>query len=177
MLNGGGQEFGMRGGTENVPYIVGMGVAAADCARHLARNNECLERMRHRLLTRLQDSLGAGSVHVNGPTDPAHRLPNTLSVGFAGGIHSGKLLEAVRDQVAASAGATCHSASGPVSAVLLAMQVPTEIARSTLRLSLGPATTADEVDRAAILLGNEIKKQRGNLERSPLSCTIKKIDK
>ena len=160
LLIGGGQEFGQRGGTENVPYIVGLGVAAEQCAYHLARNQEHTERMRCRLLTRLREALGETSVRVNGPDDPAHRLPNTLSVGFAGNIHSGKLLGAVRDKVAASAGATCHAATGPVSSVLHAMKVPEAFARATVRLSLGPSTTADQVDRAAAILAQEVKRQR-----------------
>lgn len=159
LLIGGGQEFGRRGGTQNIPYIVGMGVAAEHCARALDRNQAHLERMRQRLLTRLQEALGEDNVLVNGPTDPAHRLPNTLSVGFSGGIHSGTLLGAVRDKVAASAGATCHAATGPVSTVLHAMKVPEAYARATVRLSLGPQTTAEEVDRAASILSQEVKKQ------------------
>ena len=160
LLIGGGQEFGRRGGTENVPYIVGMGVAAVHCAEHLSRNQPHMESMRLRLLTRLQDALGEGNVRVNGPKDPAHRLPNTLSIGFAGGVHSGKLLGAIRGKVCASAGATCHAATGPVSAILTAMEVPEEFARATVRLSLGPMTTADEVDRAAAILAQEVKRQR-----------------
>lgn len=160
LLVGGGQELGRRAGTSNVPYIVGLGVAASHAAKHLARNQAHMERLRHRLRTRLSDGLGAENVRVHGPEDPQHRLPNTLSVGFAGGIHSGRLLDAVRDKVAASAGATCHSANGPVSAVLLAMQVPEEYARATVRLSLGPKTTTDEVDRAAAILIDEVKRQR-----------------
>ena len=160
LLIGGGQEFGFRGGTENVPYIVGLGVAASNCAKHLAQNKHHMETMRHRLLTRLEDALGKENVRVNGPQHPAHRLPNTLSIGFAGGVHSGKLLAAVRNQVAASAGATCHAATGPVSAVLQAMQVPENFARATVRLSLGPKTTPEEIDRAAAILSEEVKRQR-----------------
>lgn len=159
LLIGGGQEFGQRGGTENVPYIVGMGVAAVNCIQNLSRNQHHMEVMRSRLLAGLQDALGKDNVRVNGPEDPAQRLPNTLSVGFTGGVHSGKLLGAVRDRVAASAGATCHAATGPVSTVLQAMQVPEELARATLRLSLGPKTTADEVDRAAAILAQEVRRQ------------------
>jgi len=159
LLVGGGQESGQRAGTENVSYIVGFGVAASLCAKHLTSNQSKMEVLRHRLLTRLKDGL-EDNVEVNGPADPAHRLPNTLSIGFGGGIHSGRLLAAVRTKVAASAGATCHSANGPVSAVLQAMQVPEDYARATVRLSLGPKTTVDEIDRAAAILIDAIKTQR-----------------
>ena len=186
LLLGGGQEQGRRAGTENVPYIVGFGVAAAHCAQNLATNQHHMERLRHQLVTRLRDGLRSQgvAVRVNGPTDPAHRLPNTLSIGFGADnnvgdgsrgqqhkqpppqpIHSGRLLAAIRTQVAASAGATCHSANGPVSAILRAMQVPEEYARATVRLSVGPKTTMDQVDRAAVILMKEILKQQ---QRQPL---------
>lgn len=159
LLHGGGQEFGWRGGTENVPYIVGLGVAAARAAAKLRRNQQQLETLRTRLLQRLNnDSLGDGSMVVHGPQDKSQRLPNTLSVGFQG-IQSGALLQSLRRQVAASAGATCHAA-GPISAVLRAMHIPDNIARGTVRLSLGPSTTADEVDRAAELLLRAVERQR-----------------
>lgn len=158
LLVGGGQEDGRRAGTSNVPYIVGMGVAATLSARNLIENRTRMEQLRHRLRIRLMDGISDTMLH--GPTDPEFRLPNTLSIGFGGGIHSGRLLHAVREQVAASAGATCHSANGPVSAVLRAMDVPEVYARGTVRLSLGPYTTIEEVDRAAEILIDEVKRQQ-----------------
>jgi cysteine desulfurase len=97
-------------------------------------------------------------VRANGPSDPNLRLPNTLSVGLEN-IHSGDLLGEIGHLVAASAGATCHSAAG-ISSVLRAMQVPVAFARGTLRLSLGPKTTADEIDRAAEIIANGVERQR-----------------
>lgn len=160
LLLGGGQEGGRRAGTENVPYIVGMGVAAEHCVKLLQRNRQHMEQMRQRLLLALQVFLGPSNVCVHGPTNPGDRLPNTLSVAFVGGVSSGKLLHATRDRVAASAGAACHSsAAGPVSAILLAMNIPEALARSTVRLSLGPQTTAEQVDRAAFILAQEVQNQ------------------
>jgi cysteine desulfurase len=158
LLIGGGQEFGRRGGTENTPYVVGFGVAALKAHRHLATNARHMEAMRCRLLQGLQDRLGASHVRANGPSDPNLRLPNTLSVGLEN-IHSGDLLGEIGHLVAASAGATCHSAAG-ISSVLRAMQVPVAFARGTLRLSLGPKTTADEIDRAAEIIANGVERQR-----------------
>jgi cysteine desulfurase len=115
--------------------------------------------MRYLLLQTLQDELGDDAVRPNGPQDPSLRLPNTLSVGLRG-VHSGKLIQAIGDRVAASAGATCHSTEdAPVSGVLRAMGVPIEYARGTLRLSLGPATTARDVTRAAAIIADAAKKQ------------------
>jgi cysteine desulfurase len=171
LLLGGGQEFGLRGGTENVPYIVGLGLAAANAAKNLARNRQTMETMRHRLRIRLVDALGDENVFVHGPEDPNYRLPNTLSVGFGGGINSASLLSALRERVAASAGATCHASGSGVSTVLTAMGIPEHIARSTIRLSLGPYTTADEIDRAASILAEEIWRQRslGEFEKTEFS--------
>lgn len=157
MLHGGGQEFGRRGGTPNVPYIVGMGCAAEETAKRWSRNAKHMAAVRAYLLEQLEENLEGTSVVVkaNGPAEPHFRLPNTLSVGLKG-IHSGQLLANVKHLVAGSAGATCHSTNN-VSSVLEAMQVPMEYARGTLRLSVGPSTTFYEAEQAAKLLAQECK--------------------
>ncbi|KAG7368898.1 selenocysteine lyase [Nitzschia inconspicua] len=157
LLIGGGQEFGMRGGTENTPYIVALGRAAELAQTHLKRNAAHMEEMRARLLKNLQYSLGASNVLANGPQDHTKRLPNTLSVGIDS-IHSGQLLADVGDTVAASAGATCHSTAS-ISSVLRAMKVPESYARGTLRLSVGPSTTTTDVDEAADIIANAVRSQ------------------
>jgi cysteine desulfurase len=157
MLIGGGQEFGRRAGTENTASIVGFGVAADLACKDWKRNAPYMERMRQLLLSQLQVALGESNVRANGPTDPTLRLPNTLSVGFKH-VHSGDLLGDIGHQVAASAGATCHSA-GAVSSVLRAMQVPEDFARGTLRLSLGPSTTEEDIRRAAAIIAVGVQRQ------------------
>lgn len=164
MMIGGGQEFGRRAGTENTPSIVGFGTAAGLALSGLSRNARHMESLRSRLLSNLQAHLGDANVRANGPSDPALRLPNTLSVGLKN-IHSGDLLAEIGHQVAASAGATCHSASG-VSSVLKAMQVPEDFARGTLRLSLGPKSTAADMDRAALIIAEGVKKQLDSRDSS-----------
>jgi cysteine desulfurase len=156
MLIGGGQEFGRRGGTENTASIVGFGVAADLAWKDWKRNAPYMERMRQMLLSQLQVALGESNVRANGPTDPTLRLPNTLSVGFKN-VHSGDLLGDIGHQVAASAGATCHSA-GAVSSVLRAMQVPEDFARGTLRLSLGPSTTEEDIRHAAAIIAAGVQR-------------------
>ena len=157
LLIGGGQEHGRRGGTENTPYIVGFGSAAETAQKNLKQNAAHMESMRSRLLLKLQETLGSDKVRANGPSDKKLRLPNTLSVGFAD-IHSGDLLGCIGHKVAASAGATCHS-TGSISSVLRAMDIPITFARGTLRLSLGPKTKAEEVDRAALIISDAVKEQ------------------
>lgn len=157
MLIGGGQEYGRRGGTENVPYIVGLGEAASIAAKKWKANAVYMEKLRARLLKNLSNALPAGCIRVNGPSDPSLRLPNTLSVGLKD-THSGKLLTEVGDRVAASAGATCHSTAA-ISIVLKAMSVPEEFGRGTLRLSVGPTTTEAEVDQAVEIIVQAAKGQ------------------
>lgn len=159
MLQGGGQEGGRRGGTENVPYIVGMGKAADIVREEWQTNAAHMEAMRQRLLDNLTQQLGEDVVRPNGPSDSSKRLPNTLSVGLKG-VQSGDLLAKIGNEVAASAGAACHSSgTSGISSVLVAMDVPTEYAKGTLRLSVGPTTTADDVDRAAAIICEEAKRQ------------------
>ena len=160
LLLGGGQEHGRRGGTENVPYLVGMGKASEIALAELDRNAKHMEQMRNRLLEHLKRHLGDEHVKPNGPLDPSLRLPNTLSVGIKG-VQSSHLLEQIGRDVAASAGAACHSSGsgGSISSVLRAMNVPEDLALGTLRLTVGPNTTAREIDRASAIIAHEAKRQ------------------
>ncbi|KAL9187911.1 hypothetical protein ACHAXT_006289 [Thalassiosira profunda] len=168
LLMGGGQEGGRRGGTENVPYIAGMGRAAEllfvknDPCIHLLDAGDHMMAMRERLLQNIVRGLGESMVRVNGPSESFNRLPNTLSVGLKG-VRSGELLANVGDVVACSAGSACHSSSSDqprsYSAILKAINVPPEFAIGTLRLSVGPDTTEDEVDVAAEVIVKEAKRQ------------------
>ncbi|MBI4609605.1 MAG: cysteine desulfurase [Candidatus Rokubacteria bacterium] len=147
LIHGAGHEGGRRAGTENVPYLVGLG-AACEIARHsLPVATETLRRLRDRLWDRLREGLGDALV-LNG--HPERRLPNTLNVNFIGHVGA-DLLEAV-PEIAASTGAACHEGQIHLSPVLRAMGVPAEQARGAVRLSVGRFTTETEVDRAAELL-------------------------
>ena len=166
-LRGGGQEKGRRAGTENCPYIAGLGKAAElltkpsnidSSKKQWMDNAEYMSGLRSRLLDNLTTALGGDNVRTNGPSDPTSRLPNTLSVGLRN-IRSGELLKAVSNQVAASAGSACHANGGGVSEVLRCLHVPDEFARGTLRLSVGPSTTVEDVDRASEIIVTEAKKQ------------------
>lgn len=164
---GGGQEFGRRAGTENVPYIVGLGEACALAAVEWKDRAAHMEKMRELLLTLLTNGLGGPSnnnnnnVQPNGPTDPSLRLPNTLSVGLKD-VDAGELLKTVGDRVAASAGASCHtnSTKAQVSSVLRAMRVPKEFAQGTIRLSVSQITTKREVEEAAAILIEAVQQQK-----------------
>ncbi len=147
LLQGAGHERGQRPGTENVLHIVGLGKACEIAGEALAAGEEArLVTLRERLHTGLLSALGADTVVLNGHTTA--RLPNTLSVGLVG-ARADALLGVLDGEVAASAGAACHAdGAESISSVLQAMDVPADVARGTLRLSLGRHTTAEEVDRA-----------------------------
>lgn len=82
-------------------------------------------------------------------------MPNTLSLSFRG-IEANTLLFEIKDYVAASAGAACHSGGVGISYVLKAMNVPIEWAKGTVRFSTGRMTTAAEVDRAVNIISNAV---------------------
>lgn len=147
LLHGAGHEGGRRAGTENVPYLVGLGAACEIAHQGLSAATQKLRLLRDRLWDRLRAGLGERIV-LNG--HPEKRLPNTLNASFVGHVGS-ELLEKV-PQIAASTGSACHEGKISLSPVLRAMGVPPEIGRGALRLTVGRFTTEEQVDRAAELL-------------------------
>jgi cysteine desulfurase len=144
LIHGAAHEAGRRAGTENVPYIVGLGAACVLAQQELPGLTERLRQLRDRLWQRLRDRLG-NTVALHG--HPEHRLPNTLNVGFLGCVGA-ELLQAV-PEVAASTGSACHEGQVHISPVLRAMGVPEDSARGAVRLSVGRFSTAEEIDQAA----------------------------
>lgn len=152
-IHGAGQEQGKRAGTENVPYIVGLGTACKIASEDLSTYNKNVKELRDRLYRNLLDGLGADRVSVNG--HPEKRLPNTLNVSIKG-IVGEELLSQI-PEIAASTGSACHAGSTEPSAVLLAMGIPRERALGALRLSLGRWTTQDEINKGAKLIVQRAK--------------------
>jgi cysteine desulfurase len=154
LLAGGGQERGLRGGTENVPAIVGFGAACELAASRLAELGPRLAALRERLERGLA---GMGAV-VFGAAAP--RLPNTSYFAFAG-IHGEALvIELDKAGYAVGSGAACSSASDAPSGTLLAMGVAPELARGAVRLSLGAANTAEQVDGFLMALAAIVRRLR-----------------
>jgi cysteine desulfurase len=143
-VHGAGHEGGRRAGTENVPYLVGLGTACDIIRRTLPQATERLRTLRDRLWDRLRLALGERVV-PNG--HPVERLPNTLNVSFVGCVGS-ELLEAV-PEVAASTGSACHEGKVTQSPVLCAMRIDPRVGKGAVRLSVGRFTTEEEIDRAA----------------------------
>ena len=147
LLHGAGHEGGRRAGTENVPYLVGLGTACALARQGLPEATQKLRALRDRLWQRLRDGLGERVV-LNGHAEK--RLPNTLNAAFIGHVGS-ELLEKV-PEIAASTGSACHEGKVSQSPVLCAMGVPPKIGQGALRLTVGRFTTEEQVDRAAEVL-------------------------
>lgn len=154
-LHGAGQELAMRAGTENVLEIVGLGMACEIAARDLDQNMKHMQAMRDRLYEGIKS--GCDRVKLNG--HPQKRLPNTLSISFFD-LEANHLLDAIGSEVAASAGAACHSDTIEVSSVLKAMRVPLDWAKGTLRLTTGRMTTAADIDKAAHVVCAAVGKLR-----------------
>jgi len=152
IISGGGQEYGLRSGTENVPGIVGF-AEAVRCAS-LMRTREA------RRVSILRDSLWQGfrrvwkGVQLNGPSLKDRRLPNNLNV-YVPGIGAQELL--VRLDlwgVAVSAGSACAAREAVPSHVLQAIGCNAERAASSIRFTIGRFTTRREIDAATRVLNN-----------------------
>jgi len=140
---GAGQERGFRAGTENVMAIAGLGAACEIAGRDLEDKMDKIKKLRDRLHQGLLGHLT--DLRLNG--HHKERLPNTLSLSFKG-LEANRILEEIGLEVAASAGAACHSETVTISHVLEAMALPLEWAMGTVRFSLGRMTTSREIDTA-----------------------------
>jgi len=142
LMKGGHQEKGRRGGTENVPYIVGLGKAAELALANMEEENTRVEALRDRMEKGLVENIP--NTIVNG--DIANRLPNTSSVCFE--YVEGESILMMLDEigVCASSGSACTSGSLEPSHVLRAMGVPFTAAHGSIRLSLSIHSKDEEVD-------------------------------
>jgi cysteine desulfurase len=143
LLDGGGQESGVRSGTLNVPGIVGLGAAAEICRTEMPAESNRLSALRNRLLECLQGALDG--VRVNGTME--RRLPHNLHVSFDG-VEGERLLMALGD-LAVSTGSACSSGSHAPSHVLSAIGAVGDQAGASIRFGLGRGTTEDDIAFAA----------------------------
>ena len=155
-MTGGRQERNRRAGTENVPLLAGLGVAAELARSHM----EATARQTSALRDRLEEKILAGvtGTAVNG--DRAARVPNTTNISFDGLEAESLLIALDLEGVAVSTGSACSSGSLEPSHVLRAMGLPSARARNSLRFSLGPGTTEQEVDFVAGILPGLVTKLR-----------------
>jgi len=142
LIRGGGQERRRRGGTENVPGIAGFG-AAADVARTSVAGRDRIAHLRDQLEAGLLDA--APDAHIIGRD--ATRLPNTTCVALPGQSAETLLIRFDLAGISVSAGAACSAGKIGASHVLMAMGLDEATARSAIRISIGPTTTAHDIDR------------------------------
>lgn len=140
IIEGGAQERGKRGGTENTPAIAGMAAALREAVDHMAENTEKITRLRETLIAGLSTIEHA---RLNG--DREQRVPGTVNFCFEGIEGESLLLLLDRKGIAASSGSACTSGSLDPSHVLLAIGLPHEVAHGSLRLSVGEYNTDEEM--------------------------------
>ena len=162
LIDGGGQERGKRGGTENMAYIVGLATAVENAYANLPKMQAVAalrDSLRDRILAAIPHST------LNGPRDGAYRLPGNLNIGFEYIEGESMLLLLDAAGICASTGSACSSASLDPSHVLLATGVPHERAHGSLRLSISSETSEADADYILEVLPPIIKRLR---DMSPL---------
>jgi cysteine desulfurase len=157
MIRGGHQERGRRAGTENVPSIIGMGVAAELAMQHLEEENTRVKALRDRLEKGLIQRIS----HAMITGDESNRLPNTSNIAFEYIEGEGILLLLNKAGVAASSGSACTSGSLEPSHVLRAMKVPYTAAHGAIRFSFSRENTAEDVDRVLEVMPGIVETLRG----------------
>lgn len=142
ILHGGGQEHGLRAGTENVPGIVGLAAALTRAYATVAEDGLRITTLRDRLIAGIQARIP--DAHLQG--HPMERLPNNAAFCFAGVSGEDLLLRLDLAGICASSGSACNSGSTRPSHVLTACGTPLDLARGSLRLTLGTENTVEDVE-------------------------------
>jgi len=152
MMHGAGHERGLRPGTENAAFIVGLGAASMIAMTLLETEGQRQRALGQRLLEGLKHV--GFKVHLNG--HPEKKLPNTWNISFEG-LSSLEVMEALGRDIAVSPGAACHGDLVEPSHVLAAMGTDINIARGAIRFSFGRETTEAEIDQVVEKLKNVLK--------------------
>ena len=161
LLQGGAQERGRRPGTDNTPAIVGMGAAIELAVKNMEQTHARLSRLRDRMLSEIPAAIPY--TRLNGSVE--NRLANNVNFSFSFIEGEALLLSLDLKGIAASSGSACTSGSLDPSHVLLAIGLPHETAHGSLRLTIGDATTDEDVDTLLKELPVIVKRLR---EMSPL---------
>ncbi|GAA5252407.1 IscS subfamily cysteine desulfurase [Candidatus Rickettsia kedanie] len=159
LINGGGQERGMRSGTLPTPLIVGLGMAAEIAYSEMEKDTKHVNYLFDRFLNNIYSRIS--EVYLNGDKDP--RYKGNLNLSFAG-VEGEAIILAIKD-LAVSSGSACTSASLEPSYVLRSMGIGEELAHTSIRFGIGRFTTEQEIDYAVNLICSKIDKLR---ELSPL---------
>jgi cysteine desulfurase len=162
-VTGGKHERNRRAGTENVPAIAGLGVAAALAADKMAHQAARVSALRDRLETGILG--GVAGTAVNGARE--ERVPNTTNISFERVEAESLLIALDLEGIAVSTGSACSSGTLEPSHVLKAMGLPSHRTQNSLRFSLGMFSTQEEVDRVVDVLPRLVEKLRA-LTRMPV---------
>jgi cysteine desulfurase len=155
LIHGGGHEFGLRSGTENIPGIVGFAKAVELRKEEMMQETERLTRLRDKLI---KGVLEIENAYLNG--HPTKRLPNNANFRFSYIEGEAVVLGLDSEGIAASSGSACSSRSGEPSHVLLAIGLKPEEARGSLRLSLGKYNTEEDIDYILQVLPKVVERLR-----------------
>jgi cysteine desulfurase len=153
LIHGGGQEQGLRSSTYNVTGIVGLGKASEIAKREMKKERIEILNLRNTLLNKIRDHING--IHLNG--DQYQRLPNNLNVSIENVEGEALLMNLDLAGIAVSSGSACSSESTEPSYVLKAIRISNELARGSIRLTLGRFSTKDEVEKVADVLINAVK--------------------
>jgi cysteine desulfurase len=156
--HGGGQEGGRRGGTENVPLIVGMAAALTKAERMRDEHAAFCAALRNRLLSGLRERVP--DLEVNGSVEPERRLPNNLNVAIPGVQGETMLLSLDMQGIAASAGSACTTGNSEPSHVLRAMGLSDARCRASLRFTVGRGNTDEQIDDTIDALAETVERIR-----------------
>ena len=156
-MTGGKHERNRRAGTENVPAIVGLGVAARLAAKKLTSEADRVAGLRDRLEEGILQSVSGTA--INGVRSP--RVPNTTNISFDRVEAESLLIALDLEGIAVSTGSACSSGTLEPSHVLRAMGLPAHRTQNSLRFSLGSLSTAEEVERVIEMLPRLVEKLRG----------------
>jgi cysteine desulfurase len=156
LVHGGHQELGMRAGTENVPYIVGLGKACELALKHMNEENTKVRYLRDKLENALMQSCKGAKLNGN----KENRLPNTANISFEFIEGEAILLHLDENGIAASSGSACTTGSLEPSHVLRAMGIPYTFAHSSTRFSLSRYTKESEIDEVIRVMPDIVDKLR-----------------
>ena len=158
LQDGGGQEDGRRGGTENVPLIIGFATALDLADRRRDADRAQLAARRDRLAAAIR--VAVPDVRINGPAADEQRLPHILNLTIPGVGNDTVLMGLDLHGIAAAAGSACTTGRSEPSHVLRAMGRTEDDCRASLRLSVGRGTSPEDVDRAAAVLAETVNRAR-----------------
>lgn len=153
LIDGGGQERGLRSGTENVANIVGLATALVEAQTMRPAESVRLQQLQQRFIELLQQQVPSAQIHGS----LEHRLPNNLSVSFPGQDNERLMMQLDEAGVQVATGSACTASSEEPSHVLAALGLDVPIIRSSLRFSLGRSTTETDVQQTVDLLAKFCK--------------------